>query len=104
MALLLLLILSSERMLNLNANDVLYSSYNKLFSSKNLQIVGKMLGKFDAKRGQAFEIQIRIIIDDLPRSFPTSINALQDENDYHMGIVMVFDDVTELEEAQRMAA
>jgi len=37
-------------------------------------------------------------------SFMMHINALKDDAGQHMGMVMVFDDLTELEKAQRMAA
>ena len=37
-------------------------------------------------------------------SFLMHVNALKDDIGQHMGIVMVFDDLTELEKAQRMAA
>jgi two-component system nitrogen regulation sensor histidine kinase NtrY len=45
-----------------------------------------------------------LIIDGRPRSFLIHINALKDDAGSPMGIVMVFDDLTEMERAQRMAA
>jgi two-component system nitrogen regulation sensor histidine kinase NtrY len=45
-----------------------------------------------------------LIIDGRPRSFLTNVNALKDDAGSPMGIVMVFDDLTEMERAQRMAA
>ena len=39
-----------------------------------------------------------------PRSFLAYINALKDEAGRNIGMVMVIDDLTELEKAQRMVA
>jgi two-component system nitrogen regulation sensor histidine kinase NtrY len=39
-----------------------------------------------------------------PRSFMAHASALTDDSNRHMGVVCVFDDLTELEKAQRMAA
>ncbi len=47
---------------------------------------------------------MRQTINGRPRSFLVYINALKDESGRDMGIVMVIDDLTELEKAQRMAA
>ena len=43
-------------------------------------------------------------IDGKPRSFWVHVNALTDEAGKLMGIVMVFNDLTDLEKAQRMLA
>jgi two-component system nitrogen regulation sensor histidine kinase NtrY len=39
-----------------------------------------------------------------PKSFLVYVSALKDDAGRHLGIVMVFDDLTELEKAERMAA
>ena len=47
---------------------------------------------------------LRLAIEGRPRSFFVHVNALTDDTGHPMGIVMVFDDLTELEKAQRMVA
>lgn len=55
-------------------------------------------------RDQTLEIPLRVTVNGQPRTFLVYVNALKDEKSGPMGIVMVFDDLTELEKAQRMAA
>ena len=50
------------------------------------------------------ETPLRLSIDGRPRSFLAYINALKDDAGRSVGVVMVIDDLTELEKAQRMAA
>jgi two-component system nitrogen regulation sensor histidine kinase NtrY len=50
------------------------------------------------------EVSLRAVIDGKPRSFLVNINALSDDMGRPMGYVIVLDDLTELEKAQRMAA
>jgi two-component system nitrogen regulation sensor histidine kinase NtrY len=43
-------------------------------------------------------------IGGIPKSFKVNFNSLKDDTGRQIGLVMVFDDMTELEKAQRMAA
>jgi two-component system nitrogen regulation sensor histidine kinase NtrY len=54
--------------------------------------------------GNFIELPLRIAVHGQPKSFLVSLSALKDDTGNHMGIVMVFDDLTELEKAERMAA
>ncbi len=55
-------------------------------------------------RDASIEVPLKLIIEGRPRSFLITVSALRDDTGQHMGIVMVFDDLTELEKGQRMAA
>ena len=55
-------------------------------------------------KDDAIELPLRLTIDSRSRSFMMHFNKLKDDMGNHMGILMVFDDLTELEKAQRMAA
>jgi two-component system nitrogen regulation sensor histidine kinase NtrY len=62
------------------------------------------MDKFNSSRDGTLEISLRVTIAGRPRSFMVHLNALKDDAGRHMGVVMVFDDLTDLEKAQRMAA
>jgi two-component system, NtrC family, nitrogen regulation sensor histidine kinase NtrY len=95
---------SAEKMLNLRAADILNKSFKQLLNGEHLKLAGEIMEPLALKPDDAVELPLRVTIDGRPRSFLANFNALKDETGRHMGIVMVFDDLTELEKAQRMAA
>jgi len=95
---------SAEKMLQLSAGEVLNQSYAKLLSGRYLRLANEITESLSASKTNTLEMPIRATIQGRPRSFMAHVNELKDESDRHMGIVMVFDDLTELEKAQRMAA
>ena len=64
----------------------------------------KVVDSLASSQEKAVEMPLKLTINGRPRSFLVSLNSLTDDTGKHMGIVMVFDDLTELEKAQRMAA
>lgn len=95
---------SAEKMLSLHAEDVLNKSYKNLLLEPHLKLAGKILTELSESMGSAAEIPLRLSINGTPKSFLTYVNELKDDKGRHLGIVVVFDDLTELEKAQRMSA
>jgi len=95
---------SAEKMLSLKSEDILHKSYKKLLDGPILELAEEVMDKLRLSRNDAVELPLKLTIDGRPMSFIMNVNALKDDADRHMGIVMVFDDLTELEKAQRMAA
>ncbi len=93
---------SAEKMLNIRSDEVLNHSYKKLLKGQHLNLAGEIMDALD--REDAVEFPLRIAIDGSPRSFMMRVNILKDDEGQRMGFVMAFDDLTELEKAQRMAA
>jgi len=95
---------SAERMLNLDAAQILEKHYQDLLIADHLQIAEDIMDRVGSVRDQTLEIPMRITVNGQPRTFLVYVNALKDEQSDPLGTVMVFDDLTELEKAQRMAA
>ena len=95
---------SAERMLNLEAGKILDKHYEGLLVTEHLQFAEDIMERVTSVRNQTLEIPLRVTVNGQPRTFLVYVNALKDEQGGPMGIVMVFDDLTELEKAQRMAA
>ena len=95
---------SAEKMLDLNSDDILDKSYQDLLKGPYLKLAEEIMDSLTSSPTKAVELPLRLTIAGRPRSFLTYVNALTDDSGNHMGIVMVFDDLTELEKAQRMAA
>ncbi len=95
---------SAEKMLNLTPKDILNKSYQNLLNEQHLTLAKETMNNLMSSRRDTVELPFRLSIDGRSRSFLAHITAISDEAGKHMGIVMVFDDLTEIEKAQRMAA
>nr|WP_207683745.1 ATP-binding protein [Desulfonema magnum] len=93
---------SAEKMLNIKSEGILNQSYSKLLKGQHLNLAGEVMEHLARK--DAVEFPLRLSIDGSPRSFMMRVNVLKDDTGRRMGLVMAFDDLTELEKAQRMAA
>ncbi|MEJ2655918.1 MAG: ATP-binding protein [Desulfobacterales bacterium] len=95
---------SAEKMLNLKSENILQKSYKTLLSGQLLELAEEVINDLKTSHRDAAELPLKLAIDGRPMSFIMHVNALKDDSGQHMGMVMVFDDLTELEKAQRMAA
>ena len=95
---------SAERMLSLDAGLVLEKHYQDLMIADHLQFAEDIMDRVASVRDQTLEVPMRITVNGQPRTFLVYVNTLKDEHSDPLGTVMVFDDLTELEKAQRMAA
>jgi len=95
---------SAEKMLGVKADAVLNKSFDTVLTVQNMDLADEIMGNISLARDTAIEIPLKLIIEGRPRSFLITVSALRDDSGQHMGIVMVFDDLTELEKGQRMAA
>jgi len=95
---------SAEKMLSFMSRDVLGKSYHSLLWGQHLNMTREVMESLMSAKENAVELPLKLIINGRPRSFLVNLNSLKGDAGNHMGIVMVFDDLTELEKAQRMAA
>jgi two-component system nitrogen regulation sensor histidine kinase NtrY len=95
---------SAEKMLNLKSEQILNKSIKHLLTGQFLELANDIMDSLPVSRGDTIELPLKLTIEGRPRSFLISVNALKDDAGKHMGTLMVFDDLTELEKGQRMAA
>ena len=95
---------SAERMLNLKAADILDRPYSSLFSGELIEMAALILKRLRTAPAETVEVPLTVTVAGQPRSFLAHASGLTDDSGRHMGAVCVFDDLTELEKAQRMAA
>jgi two-component system nitrogen regulation sensor histidine kinase NtrY len=95
---------SAEKMLQIKSQDVLHESYRSLLWGQHLNLAREVMDRLMNANEDAVELPLKLSINGRPRSFLINLNSLKGDAGEHMGIVMVFDDLTELEKAQRMAA
>jgi two-component system nitrogen regulation sensor histidine kinase NtrY len=95
---------SAEKMLGVKSEKVLNKSFDTMLTVQNKDLAEEIMGTLSLARDASIEVPLKLIIEGRPRSFLITVSALRDDAGQHMGIVMVFDDLTELEKGQRMAA
>jgi len=95
---------SAEEMLRIDPADVLNKSYKHLLKDKYPTLADEIMERFVARGEESLAKSLHLTIDGQRRTFKVNFNVLEDETGRQIGIVLVFDDLTELEKAQRMAA
>jgi two-component system nitrogen regulation sensor histidine kinase NtrY len=95
---------SAEKMLNLAPNEIIGKSYKDILKGQHLNLAAEIMENLSVSKNNAVELPLSLSIGGRRRSFLVSVNALKDESGRNVGLVMVFDDLTELEKAQRIAA
>jgi two-component system nitrogen regulation sensor histidine kinase NtrY len=95
---------SAEKMLGVRGGQLINTSYEKALNPKYLEMAEELFHELHKSANKSIERTIRVNIEDTDRTFMVHITGLQDEGEQPMGTVIVFDDLTEQEKAQRMAA
>lgn len=94
---------SAERMLGIRGENVLKKNYKELLDEQHLGKADEIAEKLENSHiGVDFPISLNLA--NKLRSFMVHSTALKDDNGNSMGVVIVFDDLTELEKVQRIAA
>lgn len=94
---------SAERMLGIEASSVLKLDYRELLDGRDLERADEIAEKMQFSN-KGLDFPLSLTVNNKLRSFMVHSNILKDDNGNSMGMVIVFDDLTELEKAQRIAA
>jgi two-component system, NtrC family, nitrogen regulation sensor histidine kinase NtrY len=95
---------SAERLLNINPQKVTGKNFREVLQPVHLDIVKGMLRDMVVAQHDTVSKQVTIPLKDTKLTLLVNLTVLKDENDEFMGTVVVFDDLTQLIKAQRMAA
>ncbi len=95
---------SAEEILKFKADEVLGRNFRDLLPTEYHPTIDKLLDSAKASPKGSAERQARIEIENRVLNLNLHLNLLVDDRGQDMGLVMVLDDLTELEKAQRMAA
>jgi two-component system nitrogen regulation sensor histidine kinase NtrY len=94
---------AAETMLDMDADNVLNRNYRDIIRDDHLAMAKKMAESISFTT-ESMAFPLSTTINGSPRHFAVHYNTLKSDTNENMGLVMVFDDLTELEKAQRMAA
>ncbi len=93
-----------EMQFGIRASSFLGQSYRELFSGEAMQPVCELIDEVNKKRLRNVSSQIRILVQQEPKNLLVRASMLEDEEGAWMGVVMVFEDHSDLIRAQRAAA
>ncbi len=95
---------SAERMLNIKAKDIIGKNYREVVGGEYVKAINGFLKDKSIFRRGFLVRQIRLPVEDKTLTLLVSLNVLRDDRGKYLGLVAVFEDVSEIEKAQRMAA
>jgi two-component system, NtrC family, nitrogen regulation sensor histidine kinase NtrY len=95
---------SAEKMLGMRAAAVIGRDYREVLNKVHLRNINDFLEDRNLLKRGSMKQQINLTVGDRILTLLVSLNVLRDEKDRYLGLVAVFEDLTELERAQRMAA
>jgi len=94
---------AAESMLDINSLNILNKDFRQVLKGEYLQVATKIYDQATQDM-QNMEVPISASISGTPKHFSLHYSTLKDDTNHNIGAVLVFDDVTELEKAQRMVA
>lgn len=95
---------SAERLLNIDTERVIGRHYSEILRPDQLDIIKGLLRDMVLSKKDTINRQVSIPLKDGALALLVNLTLLKDENGEFMGTVVVFDDLTQLIKAQRMAA
>jgi len=95
---------SAEEMLNISADDVIGRHYKEVLGRKYRSIISGFVADKNLFNKGFMQREIGIAIRGRSLKLLISLKVLRDDHGNYIGLVAVFEDLTELERAQRTAA
>lgn len=96
---------AAESLLKIDGDAILNRHYKAVLHGDQLALAEKIESEIPSPLHSTGEpIAITVSIDGTPRYYSAHFNALKTDSGDPVGTVMVFDDMTEIEKAQRMVA
>ncbi len=95
---------SAERMLGIKTPKVLEHPFEEVLREKHYSIVRGIVEDLKASKEGFIQRQVEIPLEDRTLVLMANLNYLVDEEANYLGMVAVFDDITEIMRAQKIAA
>ena len=95
---------SAERMLNIEGGSAVGRHYGEVIGEENLRLTGEIFQSRNLLKRGFIQQQIRVNLGEKTLSLLVFLNVLRDDRGKFLGFVAVFEDLTEVEKAQRVAA
>lgn len=94
----------AEALLQIRRKDFIGRHYRAMLRQEHLHILEGFLAELARSGKTSIQRPLRLTVGDETFSLRVNFTKLEDEDHKPLGVVLVFDNLTELEKAQRMAA
>jgi two-component system nitrogen regulation sensor histidine kinase NtrY len=95
---------SAEKMFGIKADHVIDKSYNEVFAPEYMKEIKNLLKEVTGFGGVTINRQVALSLPYEELILLVSVSLLKDEDGKDLGLVVVFDNLTQLQKAQRAAA
>jgi len=95
---------SAEEMLEVKGEAVREKRFSEVLPKEYVEQIKELFSELKSSRRDSIEKQLTVNLRGKSLSFLINLTALKDEEGRPLGVVAVFDDLTQLIKAQRMAA
>lgn len=95
---------SAEKMLDIRAEEIIKKNYKDVVKPDHLKVINAFLDNKSPFRKDFVQQQTSLSVDNKFLTLLISINVLRDDRGSYLGLVAVFEDLSEIERAQRLAA
>ncbi|MCX5848130.1 MAG: ATP-binding protein, partial [Deltaproteobacteria bacterium] len=95
---------AAEKMFDIKAEKVIFQNYRDLMIPEHLSLVDEFLQEMKENNESLLEKQLEVMLKDKALTVLLTITTIQDEEGNDSGIVVVFEDLTQLQKAERAAA
>jgi len=95
---------SAEQMLEVKGEEILEKRFSEVLAKEYVNQIERLLSELKSSWKDSIERQLTVHLKGKSLSLLINLTALKDEEGNSLGVVAVFDDLTELMKAQRMAA
>ena len=95
---------AAEVMLNIPAVNVLHRPRAELLAAENMSVINELLEDAQISGYGVVEKQVELLIRERPLTVLVTITVIHESTGENLGMVMVFEDLTQLQKAERAAA
>ncbi len=95
---------ASEKMLGIKTEKVLNRRFQEVLRPEHREMVNELLQELEESDTGFIEKQLQLSLPDRTLAVWMTTTILRDDDGHYMGLVVVFEDLTEMQKAERMAA
>jgi two-component system nitrogen regulation sensor histidine kinase NtrY len=95
---------AAEKMFDIKSEKVLFQNYRDLMIPEHLSLVDEFLQEMKENNDNLLEKQLEVMLKDKALTVLLTITTIQNEEGNDSGTVVVFEDLTQLQKAERAAA
>lgn len=95
---------AAEEMLHISTDKVINRKYQHVLQPEHMDLVNEFLHELQDSDSDSLEKQIQLMLKDRVLTILVSASMLRDDKNRYVGMVVVFEDLTQIQKAERVAA